>query len=183
MANEIKLSPREQKFIIFKLKCIMYDLSKFIVMSLFFYYIGHLTQYLFAVLVSIPLRTQSGGLHFKHYWSCFLFSFGYFTIIICVLGKILLPCSLFLLLMLFCSIINFCLSPIQSATRPLLSDVKRQAIKKKSYIITIYCAVVILIFYQTSFASVGYWTIILHSLQLLIAYILKKGGERCEKRH
>ncbi|MBO5031462.1 MAG: accessory gene regulator B family protein [Lachnospiraceae bacterium] len=181
MTNEMKLNLKEQKFIIFKLKCIVYDLSKFVIILLFFCFTGNLNEYLFAVMISVPLRTQSGGLHFKHYWSCFLFSFGYFVFVIYGLQRIILPFSLLILFMAVCAIINFALSPIQSASRPSLPDAERHSIKQKTFMITVYSAVIVLLFYHTPLAATGYWTIILHSLQLLIAYFIRKGGEKHEQ--
>lgn len=182
MTNEMNLSSKEQKLIIFQLKCLLYDLSKFIVMFLFFYFTGNLDKYLFAVMVSIPLRTQSGGLHFKHYWSCFLFSFGYFSVIICFLSSIILPRSFFLMLMALCSVTNYFLSPVLSPSRPPLSAEEIQSVKQRAFIITICCALVILLLYHTPFASAVCWTIILHSLQLLIAYIIQKRRKKHEKQ-
>lgn len=181
MTNEMKLSLKEQKIIIFKLKGISYDLSKFIVMCLFFYFTGYLSEYLFAAMISVPLRTQSGGIHFKHYWSCFLFSFGYFTVIIYGLCRIVLPFTVLILFMAICSLVNFGLSPIQAATRPPLPAAEQHTIKQKTFMLTVYCALIVLLFYHSPLAAVGYWTIILHSLQLLIAYFIRKGGEKHEQ--
>lgn len=149
--------------------------------SIFFAFTGLFREFLFACMISIPLRIYSGGLHFKHYLSCFSFSFGYFILLIYGVSMISLPVYLSTILMILCSIINFCLSPIQSASRPPLPASELQRVKQKSFILSIYCILIILLFYQTPLASVGYWTILLHSIQLIIANLLKKGGERYEK--
>ena len=83
--------------------------------------------------------------------------------------------------MILCSFINFCLSPIQSASRSPMSATEQQHTKQKIFILSIYCILIILIFYNTPLASVGYWTILLHSMQLIIAKLIKKGGEQHEK--
>lgn len=181
MTNELNLNLSEQRYIIYKLKCIIYDLSKFIIISIFFIIVGLFKEFLFASMISAPLRIYSGGLHFKHYWTCFLFSFGYFVLLI--LGLSTIPLSIYLssIIMVLCSIINFCLSPVQSATRPPLSTTELQRTKQKTFILSIYCILIILIFYNTPLASVGYWTILLHTMQLIIAKLMKKGGEQYEK--
>ncbi len=181
MTNEMNLSLSEQKFIIYKLKCIFNDFSKFIIISIFFAFVGLFKEFLFASMISIPLRIYSGGLHFKHYLSCFLFSFGYFILLIYGLSAISLPIYLSIILMILCSIINFCLSPIQSASRPPLPIAESQRVKQKSFMLSLYCMLIILLFYQTPLASVGYWTILLHSVQLIIANLQKKGGEQYKK--
>lgn len=181
MTNEMSLNPSEQKLIIFKFKCIIYDFSKFIIISIFFTSAGLFKEFLFASMISIPLRIYSGGLHFKHYLSCFLFSFGYFLLLIYGLSAISLPIYLSTFLMILCSVINFCLSPIQSVSRPPLPDAELQRVKQKSFMLSLYCMLIILLFYQTPLASVGYWTILLHSMQLIIAKLMKKGGELYEK--
>lgn len=180
MTNEMSLNPSEQKFIIFKFKCIIYDSSKFIIISIFFAFVGLFKEFLFASMISIPLRIYSGGLHFKHYLSCFLFSFGYFLLLIYGLSAISLPIYLSTILMILCSVINFCLSPIQSASRPPLPDAELQRVKQKSFMLSLYCMLIILLFYHTPLASVGCWTILLHSMQLIIAKLIKKDGEQHE---
>ncbi len=180
MSDEMNLSLVEQKYIIFKFKCIIYDISKFIILSLFFYLFGMFKEFLFASMISAPLRIYSGGLHFRNYLSCFLFSFGYFLLLICCLSTIQLPFYLTTLLIILCSIINFCLSPIQSASRPPLPVAELQRAKQKTVLISLYCMLIILLFYETPLASVGYWTILLHSMQLIIAKLMKKGGEHHE---
>lgn len=181
MTSELNLSPSEQKFLIFKFKCVIYDLSKFIILFLFFYSVGYVKEFLFAALISIPLRTHSGGLHFKHYLSCFLFSFGYFTLLIYGLSTIQLPTYLSVPLMLLCAFINFRLSPILSASRPPLPAAEIHSLKQKTFILTIYCTLIVILFYQTTLTSVGYWTILLHSMQLIIAKMITKGGEKHER--
>ncbi len=176
MTNEMRLNSSEQKFVIFKFKCIIYDFSKFIIISIFFAFAELFKEFLFASMISIPLRIYSGGLHFKHYLSCFLFSFGYFLLLIYGFSFISLPIYLSTILMVFCFIINFCLSPIQSASRPPLPAAELQRTKQKTILISLYCMLIILLFYETPLASVGYWTILLHSMQLIIAKLIKKGG-------
>lgn len=180
MTNEMSLNPSEQKYIIFKFKCIIYDFSKFIIISIFFAFAGLFKEFLFASMISIPLRIYSGGLHFKHYLSCFLFSFGYFLLLVYGFSFISLPIYLSTILMVFCSIINFYLSPIQSASRPPLPIAELQRVKQKTVLISLYCMLIILLFYHTPLASVGYWTILLHSMQLIIAKLIKKDGEQHE---
>lgn len=181
MTNEMKISPSEQKFLIYKLKRILYDLSKLVLLSLFFYSLGYFREFLFAALIAAPLRVYSGGLHFRHYMSCLLFSLGYFSLVIYGLGAIPLPLHVCAVLMLLCSIMNFCLSPVQSPSRPALPAAEVQGLKQKTFILTIYCALMILLFYHTPLAPVGYWTILLHSAQLVIANMRRKGGEKHEK--
>lgn len=181
LTNEMRLSASEQKLIIFKFKCIIYELTKFFMISIFFAFAGLFREFLFACMISIPLRIYSGGLHFKHYLSCFLFSFGYFILLIYGFSTVSLPVYLSTILMVFCSIINFCLSPIQSVSRPPLPAAELQRAKQKTVLISLYCILLILLFYQTPLASVGCWTILLHSMQLIIAKLIKKGGEQYEK--
>lgn len=180
MTNEMGLSPSEQKFVIFKFKCIVYDLSKLAIMSLSFYFLGYFREFLFASMIAAPLRIYSGGLHFKHYISCFLFSFGYFSLVIFCLSTIRLPFYTCAFLMAVCSFLNFCSSPVQSASRPSLPADEIHKDKQRTLLLSIYCMALVLLFYHTPLAPVGYWTILLHSVQLMIAKKIRKDGEKHE---
>ena len=70
---------------------ILSDVSKLIIMGIFFILTDYFFQYLAAIATLLVLRTCTGGLHFKHYFSCLALSFFLLYIGICQLPKILLP--------------------------------------------------------------------------------------------
>ncbi len=76
-------------------------------------------------------------------------------------------------------LINCYIGPVTSDSRPVLSaeDIKRG--KLHIFIATIYDTLLTMLFYDTELAPVGFWTIMLHSVQLIIARLRKKRGEKC----
>ena len=86
---------------------ILSDVSKLIIMGIFFILTDYFFQYLAAIATLLVLRTCTGGLHFKHYFSCLALSFFLLYIGICQLPKILLPRPLYFILLLLCILINY----------------------------------------------------------------------------
>ena len=67
--------------------CLLYEVSKFIIIGGFFCLFGLLPEYVFSVLFICPLRILSGGLHFRSYLGCLLFSILYFSVSIMPFGN------------------------------------------------------------------------------------------------
>ena len=51
------------------------EFSKLFIMGIFFYSTHMFGEYITAAFILCMIRTGAGGLHFKHYVTCFLFSF------------------------------------------------------------------------------------------------------------
>ena len=176
--ENMDISERDKKMLLFSINCILYDVSKLLLFILIFYLLHRLDLFLFAFVILLPLRMISGGLHFKHYTSCLFFSLGYFFIVTIPLTKISLPLLILLPSLLLCLVINVLLGPIRSPSRPPLPKAEIIKCKKKTLLATCYGILLIILFYNTKYAPVGYWTILLHSMQLIIAFLRKKRGER-----
>lgn len=176
--ENLNISSNEKQHLIYFIKCIFYDLSKLIVFITFFICIKRINEFLYAFILSFPLRIVSGGLHFKKYWSCFGFSFLYFTLLTIPLAHVRLPYSISIIILLACSLIIFLLAPIQSASRPPLPNSEIFQCKKKAVFASLYGTILTTLFFDTYLASTGFWTIVLHTLQLVIAFLLKKRGEQ-----
>ena len=179
MANEsANLNSREQKLLIFRAKCILYDISKLILFVAFFAVIHKLSGFVFAFLIFYPIRQISGGLHFKHYFSCLVFSFVYMYLVVVVLSPLTLELAVVVPILAVCAAVVYAIGPMRPPSRPALSKQEFAEYRKKALTIICYEAVLVVLFFDHSLASAGYWTIILHTLQLVIAFIIKKGGER-----
>ncbi len=179
MASEsANLNSKEQKFLIFRLKCILYDISKLILFTAFFAVMHKLSGFIFAFLIFYPIRQISGGLHFKHYFSCLVFSFVYMLLVVAVLSPLTLELAVVVPILAVCATVIYAIGPIRPPSRPALSKQEFAEHRKKAFSIVCYEAVLVVLFFDSELASVGYWTIILHTLQLVIAFIVKKGGER-----
>lgn len=79
--ENMDVSERDKKLLLFSINCILYDVSKLLLFLLIFSLIHRLDLFLFAFVILLPLRMISGGLHFKHYSSCLFFSLGYFLMV------------------------------------------------------------------------------------------------------
>lgn len=182
MKQNEQISEKQKKMAIYHLKCWLYDGSKFLIFLVFFFFIERLDMYLYAFIILLPLRLNTGGLHFKHYWSCLLFSFGYMLTVTIPLADVRLSYGVSILLLLLCVIINSSIGPICSASRPALPQQEIIKCRQKGALLTCYNTLLTMLFWNTHLAPVGFWTIVLHSLQLLIGNIqTKKGGKKCYK--
>lgn len=173
------ISASEKARLNYFFSCIIYEGSKIILFLLFFALTKHIKGFLYSILILLPLRVISGGLHFKHYLSCLTFSFGYFYLVIVPLSDSMPAYNVTLVTLCIGILINCYIGPVTSDSRPVLSaeDIKRG--KLHIFIATIYDTLLTMLFYDTELAPVGFWTIMLHSVQLIIARLRKKRGEKC----
>lgn len=173
------LSASEKARLNYFFSCIIYEGSKIILFLLFFTLTKHIKGFLYSMLILLPLRIISGGLHFKYYTSCLAFSFGYFYLVIIPLSDHMPAYSFTFVTLCICILINFYIGPVTSDSRPVLSaeDMKRG--KLHIFIATVYDTLLTMLLYDTELAPIGFWTIVLHSVQLIIAKLRKKRGEKC----
>lgn len=183
MKQNKQISEKQKKMATYHLKCWLYDGSKFLLFLVFFYFIERLDMYLYAFIILLPLRLNTGGLHFKHYWSCLLFSFGYMLTVTIPLADVRLPYGVSILLLLLCVVINGSIGPICSASRPELPQQEIIKYRQKGALLTCYDTLLTMLFWDTHLAPVGFWTVVLHSLQLIIGNLRKKGGYKACCKH
>lgn len=166
--KNMNLTVREQKLFVYYLKCILYDVSKLVLFLFIFSLLHLLPEFLLTFVVQFPLRTISGGLHFRHYWSCFAFSLVYLFLIIALGSKILIPFKIGVVLLLLCVIVIYQIGQVRSPSRPSLSDAELLH-RRRAALVAAGCEVLIAVLvYQTALAPIIYWSIILHTLQLII---------------
>lgn len=156
---------------------VFYDVSKFILLGIAFGFVGLLPEYLMATVVLISLRTSSGGLHFKTYLSCLIFSLVFFVFSIVILPLIPVTKLLKLCLLLVCMILVNYIGPITSRYRKKPDAILIKKSKKDcSTIIFFYCLLTFII-PTNHYIDVGFWVIIMQTLQLVLAKIFKR---RCQ---
>lgn len=160
--------------------CIAYEGSKIILFLIFFAITQHLKGFLYSLIILLPLRIISGGLHFKRYLSCFAFSFGYFYLVNIPLRNIMPAFWLTLIVLCVCILVNYRIGPITSDSRPILTQEAIKRGKLHIFVATAYDTILTALFYETPLAPIGFWTIVLHSVQLVIAKLRKKRGEKCD---
>ena len=157
---------------------VLSETSKLILMGIFFLVTGRFRFFLTAALLMCLLRTCTGGVHFKHYISCFLVSF--FILSACVFIPVWIPYGLdpsrylMALLSAACAVCNYRLAPVVSSYRPEPGEALVRRSRRQSAGIIIFCAILLLILPFSQYTVTGFWTILLHTAQLAAAKIWKR---------
>lgn len=176
LKNTYNLSNYQIAQISFLFKTILSETSKILIMGVLFR--EQLPLYLFALFVMIILRSFMGGLHFYTYLNCLFGSVLYLGLVIYILP--LIPISLYSQMLLLLLSILICneIGPVTSKYRP--GSCKRHFTRCKRVVtVFILCYAIVMIRFSDNnpYFRVGFWVIILHSLQLIIAKLQTKGGE------
>lgn len=173
LKEKYQLSNYQIAQIAFLFKTLFSELSKMIIMGILFH--NQLTLYLFGLFIMLFLRCSTGGLHFYTYWGCLACSIIYVGLALLVLPPIMLPFYLKLLLLLICIFICNFVGPVVSKYRPTPSKELYTRGKNTTCMFIFIYSVVLYIIPENEHLTVGFWIIILHSLQLIVAKIRKKG--------
>lgn len=162
----------EMKLLKYYTICLFYEISKFLIMLYFFTYLHLSIEYLVAIFTLCLLRHNIGGIHFKHYWSCFGFSLFFIMGIIvcsklCIINNFIQNITSIL-----CLILTFYIGPIQSEVRPPLD--KKHFIRYRNTACIILFLFIILFLCMKSFTyrNLIYWVIVFQTLQLIAAKII-----------
>ena len=171
--DKYELSNYQMAQLVFVFKTVSSELSKTLIMGIVFH--NHLKLYAFLLFIMCFIRTFSGGLHFSTYYRCLAASTLYIGSIIFVFSKIVLPLYIQLLLLVTCIIGCYITGPVLSKYR---TDFPKKQLYFSRNITCLFIFIYTIILYiipEKSYFTVGTWMIILHSLQLIVAKIVKKG--------
>ena len=155
-------------------KTLASELSKLLIIG--FIFRDRLDIYAAAVIVMIFLRTSTGGLHCKTYISCLLASFTYIFLIIMVMPMISVNKVFQLILLFICMLCNYYVGPVTSSVHVPLKDGLVKRVKIQAFLFIFFFIVAMYIIPENPYLTVGFWVIILHTLQLIAARIIKKGA-------
>ncbi len=158
----------------FLFKSIFSELSKMVIMGILFH--KFLGLYLFALCIMLYLRTSTGGIHFYTYLGCLAGSILYMGLAIVLLPNMALPSCLKISGLLISILICYRVGPVVSKYRPEPSPQRAQHCKNFTCTGIFIYALITYIIPRNQYIIVGFWIIILHSLQLPAAKIRKKGG-------
>lgn len=148
------------------------EISKAIIIGVF--YLDRIPLFLWTLLIFQLMRQATGGLHCKTYLSCLAVSFIFIVLSIDILPLFSVSRLLQLVLLFACIIISHCIGPVISDIHIPLSQ---EAISKaKLRLITIIFIYMVLLFImpRNIYITVGFWVIILNTLQLIVARIRKE---------
>lgn len=154
-------------------KTLASELSKLLIMGIIFH--DRLDIYAAAVTVMIFLRTATGGLHCRRYISCLSASFTYLFLAIIVLPMISVSKVFQLTILLLCMLCVYYVGPVTSTIHLPLKDSLVKRVKIQAFLFIFFFIVVTYIVPENPYITVGFWVIILHTLQLIAARIIKKG--------
>lgn len=156
------------------------ELSKLLMLG--FLFRNKISLFFWAVFILHLTRSSLGGLHCKTYWGCFFLSLVYLTLAIEILP--LLPVNKFfqMTVLTVCIMVSHHIGPVTSDLHPILSNGVCAKLKNKIVVISFLYYILLYIMPQNQYITVGFWVIILNTLQLVIAKMMKtsklqvKGG-------
>lgn len=154
-------------------KTVTSELSKMIIMGILFH--DRLGLYFFALFVMLFLRTSTGGLHFYTYTQCLAASILYLWLGIVVLAGIQLPSYIQTLFLLICMTTCYFIGPVVSKYRPNPTPESFKRFRNITCTFIFIFSLILYIMPAHPYMLAGFWIVILHSFQLLVAKIRKKG--------
>lgn len=171
----------EMAIIKYSVTALFSEVSKIIILGTLFTIIGKLDLFLVSSILLILLRLNGGGYHCKHYTTCLLLTMAVLFVAIVVLPLITIPnYSIVLILLTACLFITYYIGPVPSPFRPEPDYLLIKQCNNKSFLTIFFFIIIVSIFNSNTlvqpYLNVGFWTIILHTLQLIIAKVLRKGG-------
>ncbi|MCI8957253.1 MAG: accessory gene regulator B family protein [Eubacterium sp.] len=170
----------EMAVIKYSITALFSELSKIFILSILYLYIEKFNFFIVSCVLLIFLRKNGGGYHCKHYITCLLLTAFISTAAIVLLPLINIPnFSIILLTLIICLFTNYFIGPVSS---PFRAEPNALLIKrcKNNVFLTIFIFIIIVSIFNSNivirpYLIVGFWTIILHTLQLIVAKILRKG--------
>ncbi len=149
------------------------EISKIVIMGILFH--RQLSFYFFALFIMVFLRSSTGGLHFYTYAGCLITSILYMFLTLIALPYITVNKSIQILLLLSCILCCYIIGPITSRYRPKTSEQCREHRRNVTCLFIFFYSLALYIIPKNPFMITGFWVIILHSLQLILAKIREKG--------
>lgn len=179
-----KTRTMEPEMVVFRYLVLSFlsETSKLLMLGLLFH--KKIGIFLFSVLVLFLLRTSTGGMHCKRYWSCFAMSFSYLFLCINVLPMIELPKSAMLVVLLICCVVTYYIGPVVSVNRPQPTSEQCQKRKIQVFMVIFFYMIFMYILPENSYVISGFWIVVLHAVQLSFAELKArakvKGGFEIE---
>ncbi len=181
--KEYGFSDYQIRLLRFSFTGILYDVSKTLIFFIFFYLTGKLPEFLFAVVPLILLRTRTGGIHFRKYWTCFVFSFIYLLLAVYILPESITMHPLMVYpILLICAVTDYLIGPSSLKDKAVMRDAllkevqngRLRKVKMESFQVVLVVAILYFLVPGNQYLIVSFWTVVLHTVQLVITMIMKE---------
>ncbi len=176
-------TPYEIKLLRYFYLCIAYEGSKFIVMLFFFKALHFQNEFLTEIFVLLTLRNFYGGIHFRHYVTCFAFTFGFITAGLFLAHYVFLNSTAQIIILFLAFITSCIIRPIASSNRPPLSAKQKTIYHICGILMLLLHTLCFILFKTFPYRNICFWVIVLHTLQLIVAKTITKGGKNHEKKN
>jgi accessory gene regulator B len=160
------------------------EVWKLIVLTMLFLVTGYFNEFLIAIVILLPIRVFSGGMHFQSNCFCFLFSIMFFIASIFVLPLLDFSILLYAIQIILSGIVIILIAPLPSSQRPICTKKRKIFLKKMaSAFVASDCIFLLFLLAQNRiiYFEVGVWILTLQAIQLLIPWIRKYYYERSIK--
>ena len=174
LQDEFQFSSLDAGRIIYAIKAIFSELSKLLIALLVALPLGYADEVLIATIVLLSIRCNSGGLHFSHYISCFLFTSAFYVMAI-ALSRYPLSNGYLALGLLLSLGIFLITGPITSVMRPRLTAAEVKKYSHRVIILLLVYSSLLILLETLPCRELIYWVIVLQIFQLLCAKIARKG--------
>lgn len=170
----------EMAIIKYSVTALFSESSKIIILGTVFALLGKLDLFIASSSILVLLRLNGGGYHCKHYVTCLLLTTIVLSATTIFLPLITIPnYSIVLSILTLCLFITYFIGPVPSPFRPEPDSLLIKHCNNKSFFIIFFFIIIVSIFNSNRiiepYLIVGFWTIILYTLQLIIAKIIRKG--------
>ncbi|MCI8792763.1 MAG: accessory gene regulator B family protein [Eubacterium sp.] len=175
--NNLGFSEYETAQIRYFINTILSEMSKLILIGLFFCLQGKLAVFAAAAALLCVLRSFTGGLHMEHYLTCLIMSFLIFFTAIDILLPIQLTRQVQLPALAACILVNLKFAPVVSRHRPVPGKERIRKSRIESVVMIAIFSLLLYVLPSNQYISVGFWIILLQSVQLAAAYYGKRRSD------
>lgn len=148
--------------------------SKLFILAAAFAVWGHFPEYIIVILTLLPVRRYSGGIHFNHYGSCFLFTALFFVLPV-LLDGVVLSYPVQLAVLLFNVTATYLVGPVTSRKRPPLEYKKYRKFRYMSTTFVFAWFILFAFVRVFPYGNLCFWVLTLQTIQLICARIARKG--------
>lgn len=150
------------------------EFSKIIILGAAFAFLGIFREFMVLMLMLIPVRRYSGGVHFRHYSSCFIFTALFFALPV-LLRHIVLSYPLQLAILGISIAVTYIVGPVTAPNRPPLEYKMYQKFRLISTGLVLAWSIIIAFAGVFPYQNICFWMITLQTIQLICAKPARKG--------